>query len=86
MQKWEYCAKFRITTDIKGVPEPVETNLTYFLQEGPSVTTIGGNRSENELIALARVIASLGVEGWEMVGCGNTAERSHCLYFKRVRN
>jgi hypothetical protein len=33
--------------------------------------------------ALALAIAGLGVEGWEMVGCGNGIGDGHVVYFKR---
>jgi len=36
--------------------------------------------------AVAQLIAQLGEEGWEMVGCGSLQERKHCIYFKRPKS
>lgn len=36
--------------------------------------------------AVARLIAHLGENGWEMVGAGNEDESFHTLYFKRLKS
>jgi hypothetical protein len=83
MKKWEYCAIFRIGKNLKGEPSAVSpTTLTYFLNEGVSIKIL--EETKDEITILSQTIASLGVDGWEMVGCGNTAELSHAIYFKRA--
>ena len=33
--------------------------------------------------AVSQCVSALGSKGWEMVGCGNIAERAHVIYFKK---
>ena len=88
MQKWEYCAITDVSSGVEGdamvnaeVPsvngEPAGA-VTYFTSGGGRTTPI-----ENGATRLAQVIAQLGSDGWEMVGCGNVSEDFHTLYFKR---
>ncbi len=82
MKKWEYCAIFRIG-NLKGEPSAASpTTLTYFLNEGVSIKTL--EQTKDGITILSQTIASLGVDGWEKVGCGNTSELDHAIYFKRA--
>jgi len=81
MQKWEYCA----ITGISGggnllfpVTNPSNAILVKFTGEKQEW---GGGVNDHD--HLAQIIARLGIEGWEMVGCGNIRENIHAMYFKR---
>ncbi|MDP2937605.1 MAG: hypothetical protein Q8O86_14065 [Dehalococcoidia bacterium] len=82
MQKWEYCA-------VVGVGQasssrhllPEYPALWHFAPDGCHLTEIKGK----EALEIAKTIATLGEEGWEMVGCGNTDVKRHTLYFKRPK-
>ena len=84
MPKWKYCAVAGI---IKFHSErafrTIWPSVWYFEPGGVRTVQItGGDNKEPE--QTARVIAQLGEEGWEMVGCGSADEGSvHILYFKR---
>ena len=80
MQKWEYCA-------ISGIYE----NNGDFNSRSASFWefSIGGiQESGFEQPArnkVAKKIAELGEQGWEMVGAINEVNYQHCIYFKRPK-
>lgn len=84
MSGWEYCAIFRVGKK-KGAPKSVSLTLTHFTGDGAKITRLADDYEESP-DPLARAISDLGSEGWEMVGCGNTAENSHSIYFKRAES
>jgi hypothetical protein len=80
MQKWEYCAVVNIREDSGGFT-PENPAIWYFATDGIQVTPIKGKASS----MVAKTIAELGEEGWEMVGAGNLSGHRHALYFKRAK-
>ena len=81
MVRWEYCV-------IKGFCKGFCRSLTfeYFTRDGPKQELPGDlvNLYDSTGVNLvARLIAQLGEEGWEMVGCVNTDTSDHSIYFKR---
>ncbi|MFH2040104.1 MAG: hypothetical protein ABIJ65_11790 [Chloroflexota bacterium] len=81
MQKWEYCAITGILHSGRNL------SLNYpaiwrFTKTGWDKTDIKGD----EMNLVAKNIAELGEQGWEMVGTGPLDEgRAHILYFKRPK-
>ena len=83
--KWEYCAITRAAVSA-SLPRGSYT-LTYFRTSGADSTSIEETATDRG--ALARTIAKLGDDGWELVGEGRLELRSNlsgvALYFKRHR-
>jgi hypothetical protein len=90
MQKWEYCVIGPIKAAAAGgwlgyypVFFSFTTNIT-----SDQMYALRKENGVSEQAVLAREIAKLGEEGWEMVGCGSVSEGTpshHCLYFKRPK-
>ena len=81
MQKWEYCVVGPIK-ELGGLPAGQYPKISYYTPEGRKGTQIKGDFGETE--AIAKVVANLGCDGWEMVGCGSVNEATlHFIYFKR---
>ena len=87
MNKWEYC----VLGAIKGIDSRGLLGnfprIVFFGLDGISrnVSLTGGNEQVN----IAKAIAQLGAEGWEMVGngvvpFGTEPPPHHVLYFKRL--
>lgn len=76
MQKWEYCAVTDFICSGKAQLAGIDAWLTAFTLDGVTATHVRN---------MAQLVAELGMDGWEMVGCGNTSEYSHNLYFKRPK-
>jgi hypothetical protein len=81
MQKWEYCA---IAGVHASIPEAdlyaLFPTLQIFSKEGTKYKEI----SKDDPDDLGKIIADLGEQGWEMVGCGSVGNGgTHALYFKR---
>jgi hypothetical protein len=80
MTKWEFCSIY-----------PIEEYRHWLVPYGDgfkeTFTLEGGKREEvpDDPHDLARSIAQLGEDGWELVGCGNVSEVRHALYFKRPK-
>lgn len=94
MQKWEYCAVVEMRTDSQKL-DPYYPAIWYFTSEGFKVVSLlqpgtekGGPpyQLKKEANEVSKAIARLGQDGWEMVGCGTTAEVTHTLYFKRPQS
>lgn len=82
MQQWEYCAIHGMQVPVTGGAGPVVRNgsVWKFSVHGVDVRKINGDQSTET----AKLIASLGHDGWEMVGCGSLAAGS-VIYFKRPK-
>ena len=87
MQKWEYCTLGPIeysSTSWKWIPnEPTRIVFTRkgAKEEGFKIDEEGALKDVQDEVA--GVLASLGEQGWEMVGCGSVFAAGHFLYFKR---
>ena len=87
MQKWEYCTLGPIefsSTSFKWVPnEPTRIKFTRngMAEEGFKIDQASSLKDVQDEVA--KVLAQLGDEGWEMVGCGAVFASGHFLYFKR---
>ncbi len=82
MQKWEYCVVGPIRSNFTGV-NPIHILIT---ESGQESKRIFSEKGLSEYDALAKVIAKLGNEGWDMVGCANAGIETHLLYFKRLQS
>lgn len=82
MQKWEYCIVGPIKGDHRWAGHyPSQIFLTA---NGQTQTPIEGSKKETEEEVLAKTIAQMGMEGWELVAAGSVKEVTfHYLYFKR---
>ena len=85
-QKWEYCAlsKAGYAASSRGGIYWI----SFFRDAGVQVVEVEGSASEGNGAALAKAIARLGGEGWEMVGQGPLEIRqgaTSALYFKRPK-
>jgi hypothetical protein len=87
MQKWEYCTLGPIefsSASWKWLPnEPTRIIFTRkgMVEEGFKIDETSSLKDvQNDV---AKVLARLGDEGWEMVGCGAVFASGHFLYFKR---
>ena len=87
MQKWEYCTLGPVeysSTTWKWAPnEPARIVFTSkgVMEEGININ--GDSSLKDVQDEVAAVLARLGEEGWEMVGCGSVFAAGHFLYFKR---
>ena len=78
MQKFEYCAVYQITQMQGWLTGVGMVYQEVFTEQGATRRDVEHNPD-----ALARLIAGLGKDGWEMVGAGTVTEHYHALYFKR---
>ena len=78
MQKWEYCTIYQITQMGGWL-----TGVGMVYRGSFSVKGAQRVELEHDPNALARGIAKLGLEGWEMVGAAVVSEHYHTIYFKR---
>ncbi len=84
MPRWEYC----LITSLRvraGTLDPGRPKLERLTPEGLREVRISSAPAPGRGDALARAIAELGEEGWELVGAVNTDAKVHCLYFKRPK-
>jgi hypothetical protein len=82
-QQWEYCALSKAAY-VNAVRESYW--IIYFRDTGPQVVDVQSSATDGNGAAMAKAIARLGAEGWEMVGQGTFEARSgaaNALYFKR---
>ena len=81
MNKWEYCA---ITIGSNQVVPAItggrrdRAYVSFFTADG-----VKANPIDIESEVMPQAVAKLGIDGWEMVGCG-TFDSTHALYFKRL--
>lgn len=84
--RWEYCAVSR--AQFVGSPRGGQYWISYFRGTNVRVETVEAGVTEN---ALAKAVARLGEEGWEMVGEGTLdigpgrGNPPTAIYFKRPR-
>ena len=69
MQKWEYCAISGITT-YYGRLGANGTALWHFTENGIADSEIEALNLDDYYNGVAKTIAQLGEQGWEMVGTG----------------
>jgi hypothetical protein len=85
-QQWEYCALSR-TAYAGGHNTPGNYWISYFNDSGVKVDTVQENATERS--GMAKAIAKLGTQGWELVGAAKldvrTGEPIDALYFKRPK-
>ena len=77
--KWEYCSLQKVAKGGTGYFYPA---LVFYTQKGELREDLSGG-NENEKVA--KRIAQLGAEGWELVTTGSFERETqmHNLYFKR---
>ena len=84
--RWEYCAVSDVGYTVEAGGKTVNTaKICYYQHSGCRERVVEG-ASERE--ALARGVATLGEEGWEMIGEGpfnSDTRKLGLLYFKRRR-
>lgn len=84
-QQWEYCALSRAAY---VNPSREGSWIIYFRDAGPQVVDVQSQATDGNGTSMAKAIARLGAEGWEMVGQGPLDARSgttNALYFKRQK-
>ena len=94
MNKWEYCVLGPIKGLDSGGLMGYYPSVLFFGLDGISrnvslTLPLRGKISGNEQVNIAKAIAQLGAEGWEMVGSGvvpfgSEPHPHHVLYFKRL--
>jgi len=87
MDKWEYLFIGNMSHSYSGKMSVLAPSVFQITNKGFELVTDFKNRPKNvsEEDAVGQFIASLGEQGWEMTGVGNSSERQHCLYFKRPK-
>lgn len=84
-QQWEYCAVTRaayVNASREGCW------IIYFRAAGAEVVDVQSSATDGNGASMAKAIARLGAEGWEMVGQGSLDVRSgatNAMYFKRQK-
>ncbi|MEI7554984.1 hypothetical protein [Candidatus Chlorohelix sp.] len=81
MAKWEYCCVIGMGKLMRNL-EPSFPAIWFFREDGIEIVDIKSKTEGNDV---AKVIARLGLEGWEMVGAGNNGTEHHSLYFKKPK-
>lgn len=76
IQKWEYCFLEKIGDH--------NLALNFTKKDGLEIVELK-EKTKNYNQILGNTISELGENGWEMVGCGNTGEHTHKIYFKRPK-
>ena len=84
--RWEYCAvsKAGYTGSTKGGAYWI----SYFRDNGVEIVEVDEKVSEQQGTSIAKAIAKLGEDGWEMTGSGELPVRTgrfEALYFKRLK-
>ena len=84
--RWEYCALSK--ANYVGSSRAGLYWISYFRETGVQVVEVEESASEKN--GMAKAIARLGEEGWEMVGQGSLDVRSgtavNALFFKRPKS
>lgn len=84
--KWEYCAVSK--AGYTGSSRGGMYWISYFKEGGVEIVEIDEKVSEQQGASIARAIARLGEEGWEMVGQSDLpvkTGRFEAIYFKRQK-
>lgn len=83
-QQWEYAMIGPFKHDGRMVGHfPKLFRYTSDGIEEQEIPHSGGSPQQYQVAA--RLIAQLGMDGWEMSGCGNVGQNLHVIYFKRPR-
>jgi hypothetical protein len=85
--RWEYCAVSR--AGYTGSTRGGTYWVSYFKEAGVEIVEIEEKVSEQQGASIARAMAKLGEEGWEMVGQGELplkTGRFEAIYFKRLKS
>lgn len=85
--RWEYATVSR--AGYTGSSRGGMYWISYFKESGVEIVEIEERVSEQQGTQLARAIARLGEEGWEMVGQGELpvkTGRFEAIYFKRLKS
>lgn len=84
--QWEYCAVSR--SGYTGSTKGGAYWISYFRDNGVEIVEIDEKVSEQQGTSIAKAIAKLGDDGWEMVGSGELpikTGRVEAIYFKRLK-
>lgn len=84
--RWEYCAVSR--SGYTGSNRGGQYWISYFRATGVEIVEVEEKVSEQQGTQIARAIAKLGEEGWEMVGQGElpvSTGKFGAIYFKRLK-
>lgn len=84
--RWEYCAVSK--AGYTGSSRGGAYWISYFKEQGVEIVEIEEKVSEQQGASIARAIARLGEEGWEMVGQSDLpvkTGRFEAIYFKRQK-
>jgi len=84
--KWEYCAVSK--AGYAGSSRGGAYWISYFKEPGVEIVEIEEKISDQQGAPIARAIAKLGEEGWEMVGQSDLpvkTARLEAIYFKRQK-
>lgn len=84
--RWEYCAVSR--AGYTGSTRGGAYWVSYFKEAGVEIVEIEEKVSEQQGASIARAMAKLGDEGWEMVGNGELPVKTgkfEAIYFKRQK-
>ncbi|SRR5712691_2148826 len=85
-QQWEYCALSR-SAFVGSQNRPGTYWISYFNADGVKVETFQENATERN--GMAKAIAKLGTQGWELVVTGKLDVRAgdpiEAMYFKRQK-
>jgi hypothetical protein len=85
-QQWEYCALSR-TAFVGSQNRPGTYWISYFNADGARVETFQETATERN--GMAKAIAKLGTQGWELVATGKLDVRAgdpiDAMYFKRPK-
>lgn len=84
--RWEYCAVSR--AGYTGSTRGGTYWVSYFKDTGVEIIEIEEKVSDQQGVAVARAMAKLGEEGWEMVGSSELpvkTGRYEAIYFKRQK-
>ena len=85
--RWEYCAVSR--AGYTGSTRGGTYWVSYFKEAGVEIVEIEEKVSEQQGASIARAMAKLGEEGWEMVGQAELplkTGRFEAIYFKRLKS
>ncbi len=79
MQNWEY-----LSLEIRLKVISFNAHKPQIYVNGNEVPD-SNNMNMDDIARLMTYANELGAKGWEMVGCGNTGEYRHAIYFKRLK-
>jgi hypothetical protein len=78
---WEYCAIYGVKWNSDGWVVSDDKRVVQFFTPDGARADLEDWKDPN---VIAKKIASLGAQGWEMVGVVNLGGDRHAIYFKRL--